>query len=50
MNKGQFYNRIQALSYELDLMYENKAENAQAIFDFELEKAKLEEELEFAEE
>ncbi len=50
MNKDQIYDRIQALSYELDLMYENPDENAGTIFEFENKKAKLEVKLENAEE
>ena len=46
MNREQIYRKIQALSYELDLMYENVDENAQAIYDYENKKAKLEVKLE----
>jgi len=50
MNREQIYRKIQALSYELDLMYENVSENAQSIFDYENKKATLEVKLEHAEE
>ena len=46
MNRDQIYRKIQALSYELDLMYENPEENAQAIYTYENKKAKLEVKLE----
>jgi len=46
LNREQIYRKIQALSYELDLMYENVSENAQAIYDYENKKAKLEVKLE----
>ena len=48
VNKDLIYRRIQQLSYELDLMYENPEENQQAIYDFENKKAKLEVKLENA--
>ena len=50
MNKQQVYDRIQALSYELDLMYEDPEENAGVIFEFENKKAKLEVKLEHTKE
>ncbi len=50
MNKQEVYDRIQALSYELDLMYEDPTENAGAIFEFENKKAKLEVKLEHTKE
>ena len=46
MNYEQISRKIQALSYELDLMYENPEENAQSIYTFENKKAKLEVKLE----
>jgi len=46
MNKDLLYQRLQALNYQLDLLYENPEENQDNIFEFENKRAKLEVKLE----